>query len=106
MARLKLAAGVLLFQAAVNSYQSMKSPWVYLPFVALDLILALGVWKENRPAIKVALVYLGIDLFLAIFYLMAGVYLQGITAILDFLGVHNLIGYIMEQVREEGEEGS
>jgi len=104
MARLQLAVGVLLYQAAVNSYQSIKAPWVYLPFVALDLILALGVWRENRPAIKVALVYLGIDLFLAIFYLMAGVYLQGVTAILDFLAVHNLIGYIMEQARME-EEG-
>ncbi|ASJ01715.1 hypothetical protein A3K92_05030 [Thermococcus gorgonarius] len=101
---LKVTAIVLLIQAILNGISVFSSPFIYGPFVVLDLILAYGVYVENRNAVKVALIYLGLDLFLAIFYLIAGVILKGVVAFLDFLAIHDMVSYIEAVAREDAEE--
>ncbi|MDV3103564.1 hypothetical protein [Thermococcus waiotapuensis] len=103
---LKVTAVVLLIQAILNGISVSSGPLIYGPFAALDLVLAYGVYVENRNAVKVSLVYLGLDLFLAIFYLIAGVIPKGVVALLDFLAIHDMVSYIEAVAGEDaGETG-
>ncbi|EEB73163.1 hypothetical protein [Thermococcus sp. AM4] len=98
---LKVTTFVLVLQGFLGLYQGTKFPAVYLPFALLDFLLAWGTYTRRKTAIKVSLVYLAIDLFLAIFYLISGVLLKGIIALLDFLAIHDMVSYIEELYREE-----
>lgn len=97
---------VLVVQGILALYAAIKYPWVYLPFAVLDFALAYGTYAKKKAAVKVALVYLGIDLSLAIFYLMAGVLLKGVVAFLDFLAIHDMVSYIEAVAGEDTEETS
>lgn len=101
---LRVALLVLLLQALMNGLNVPEAPAIYGSFVLIDLALAYGLYVENRTAVKLALIYLGIDLFLAIAYLMAGVILKGVVAFLDFLAIHDIVGYIERVVEEESRE--
>ncbi len=98
---LKVTTLVLAIQGLLALYQGTKFPTVYLPFALFDFLLAWGVYVSNKTAIKVSLVYLTIDLFLAIFYLISGVLLKGIIVLLDFLAIHDMLSYIQDLYREE-----
>ncbi len=102
---LKVTVAVLLIQAAVNGMNFRTSPGIYGTFALFDVILALMVYRENRTAVKVALVYLTLDFFMATFYLIAGALLKGIIAFLDFLALHDMVSYVGRVMKEEkGEE--
>jgi hypothetical protein len=100
---LKVTTAVLLIQAIVNGVNFRASPWVYGTFALFDVLLALMVYRENRTAVKVALVYLALDFFIATFYLIAGALLKGIIAFLDFLALHDMVSYVGRVMKEEGE---
>ncbi len=101
---LKVTVAVLLIQAILLVYQySVHRYSTYPFFVAFDLILAYGVYRRSRIAVGVSLVYLGIDLFLAIMYLIAGVLLKGVIAFMDFLAIHDMVSYIGKAVKEKEE---
>ncbi len=102
---LNVAVTVLVVQALLLVYQYYAHRYVTYPFfVILDLGLAYGTWRRNRIVIGVSLVYLGIDLFLAIMYLIAGVLLKGVIAFIDFLAIHDIVSYIMSVSTAEPEE--
>jgi hypothetical protein len=101
---LKIAPIVLLLQALINGLNIREAPAIYGSFVLFDLVLAYGLYVENRTAVKLTLIYLGIDLFLAIAYLIAGVLLKGVVAFLDFLAIHDIVGYIERVVEKESRE--
>ncbi|ASJ03125.1 hypothetical protein A3L09_07595 [Thermococcus profundus] len=104
---LKVTAAVLAIQGLLALYTAQSYPRVYLPFAALDFLLAYLVYTKSNTAVKVALIYLGIDLFLAIFYLIAGVLLKGVVAFLDFLAIHDMVSYIeLTFGEEEASEGN
>lgn len=98
---LKVTMFVLSLQGLLALYQGTKFPAVYLPFALLDFLLAWGVYSRKNTAVKVSLVYLALDLFLAIFYLISGVLLKGVIALLDFLAIHDMVSYVEELYREE-----
>jgi hypothetical protein len=101
---LKVTMAVLLTQAIVNGMNFRTSPWIYGTFALFDVLLALAIYRRNRTAVKVALVYLGLDFFMATFYLIAGALLKGIIAFLDFLALHDMVSYIERVMKEEKEE--
>ncbi len=78
---------------------------VYLFFGLLNLVLAYGVGRENRRAIKVALVYIAINFFIALFYLISGNIYSAVDAAISFFIMHDLLSYIELVYREEQEEG-
>jgi hypothetical protein len=102
---LKVTTAVLLIQAVLNGMNFRLGPLIYGTFAAFDVLLAILVYRENRTAVKVALVYLALDFFIATFYLIAGALLKGVVALLDFLALHDTVSYIGQVVGEESEEG-
>ncbi|NJF24724.1 hypothetical protein [Thermococcus sp. Bubb.Bath] len=100
---LKVTVAVLLIQAIVNGMNLRLSPAIYGTFALFDVVLALMVYRENRTAVKVALVYLALDFFMATFYLIAGALLKGVIAFLDFLALHDMVSYVGRVMKEEGE---
>jgi len=105
---LNVAVAVLIAQALLLVYQYYAHRYSTYPiFIAIDIGLAYGTWRRNRIVIGISLVYLGIDLFLAIMYLIAGVLLKGVIAIIDFLAIHDIVSYIglVVREREESEDG-
>ncbi|WP_456422793.1 hypothetical protein [Thermococcus sp.] len=83
---------------------------VYLFFGLLNLILAYGVGRENRTAIKVALVYIAINFFIALFYLISGNLYSAVDVAISFLIMHDILSYIQvvyqEETAEEEEKGA
>jgi len=101
---LRVTVTVLVVQGILALYWVREFPFVYLTFGLLDFLLAWGVYIKNRTAVKVALVYLAVDLFLAIFYLISGVLLKAPIAVLDFLAIHDMVSYIEELYHEVEEQ--
>ena len=98
---LRVTVAVLLIQAAVNGMNFRASPEIYGTFALFDVILAIMVYRENRTAVKVTLVYLALDFFMATFYLIAGALLKGVIAFLDFLALHDMMRYIGRVMKDE-----
>jgi len=77
---------------------------VYLFFGLLNLILAYGVGRENRTAIKVALVYISINFFIALFYLISGNLYSAVDVAISFFTMHDILSYIQMIYKEETTE--
>lgn len=103
MKKLRLSIYLLFLQGFFLLYFAYQSGYytVYVLFALLNFILASGLSRENRTAVKASLIYKGIDLFLSVLYLMAGDVLSGISAAVDLLIVHDIIGYIQGIQAEE-----
>ena len=107
MKRLALATLLLSINGVLLLYYAYAwGSLVYLAFALLSLLLAYGVGRENRRAIKVALIYAGIEFFFALLFLIAGNVYSAVDAAITFLILHDIIGYIQDVYREEnGAEG-
>ncbi|WP_099211851.1 hypothetical protein [Thermococcus henrietii] len=90
--------GILLL-----GYAYYWSSVTYLFFGLLNLVLAYGVGRENRRAIKVALVYIAIEFFLALFYLISGDIYSAVDAAISFFIMHDILSYIELVYKEEKE---
>ncbi|WP_456396767.1 hypothetical protein [Thermococcus sp.] len=103
MKKLRLSIYLLFLQGFFLLYFAYQSGYyaVYVLFALLNFLLASGLSRENRTAVKASLIYKGIDLFLSVLYLMAGDVLSGISAAVDLLIVHDIIGYIQGIQAEE-----
>ncbi|MBP1910959.1 hypothetical protein [Thermococcus stetteri] len=77
---------------------------VYLAFSLFALALAYGTGKENRTAVKIALVFAGLEFLMALFYLMSGALLYAVDAAMSFFIIHDIMSYIGKVYREEKEE--
>ncbi|WP_457741914.1 hypothetical protein [Thermococcus sp.] len=77
---------------------------IYLFFGLLNLVLAYGVGKENRTAIKVALIYIAIEFFFALLYLISGDLYSAVDATISFFIMHDILSYIQWVYREEREQ--
>jgi predicted membrane protein len=107
MKRLSLATLLLFINGVMLLYYAYAwNSIVYLLFAFLSLILAYGVRRENRTAIKVALIYVGINFFLALLFLIAGNLFSAVDAAISFFVIHDILGYIQEVYREEESEGA
>lgn len=103
---MRLSVYLLFLQAFFLLYTFEKSAgglsYIYLGFGALNVLLGWGLLKGYKRAAKITLIYKGIDLFLAILMLIAGVLLQAINAGIDILIIHDLVGLFGKE-DEEGE---
>ncbi|WP_297501056.1 hypothetical protein [Thermococcus sp.] len=95
---LTLYGFLLLGQAYYSSSQ------VYLAFAIFTLILAYFVGRENRTAVKVALIYAGITLFVSILSLMYGKLGMAVDAVIGFFIIHDILSYIEMVYKEEKED--
>ncbi|BAA30906.1 hypothetical protein [Pyrococcus horikoshii] len=91
-----LLNGILLL-----AYYYINSSYVYLAFSIFSFMLALGIKNEIRLAIKITLVYSGIEFFLALLLLMAGNITSSIDAIISLLILHDIIGYAQRKYGKE-----
>ncbi|WP_297468300.1 hypothetical protein [Thermococcus sp.] len=100
----KLATYLLTINGIlILGYAYYWSSVVYLFFGLLNLILAYGVGVENRTAIKVALIYIAINLFIAIFYLISGNIYSAVDAAISFFIMHDILSYIEMVYKQEKE---
>ncbi|WP_048146538.1 hypothetical protein [Pyrococcus abyssi] len=100
MAMLRTATYLLFLNGFLLLAYGKNAP-VYLAFSVLSFILAFGVMKEVKFAIKVALVYSGVNFFFALLFLMAGNLSSSIDAAISLLIVHDILGYIQKKYGEE-----
>ncbi|WP_297420296.1 hypothetical protein [Thermococcus sp.] len=104
MKRLQLATYLLAIDGVLLLYYSYSwSSMVYLAFALFTLVLAYGVGRENRTAIKVALVYTGLEFFFGLLFLIAGNIYSAVDAAISFFIMHDILGYIQDVYREEKE---
>ncbi|AFL95862.1 hypothetical protein CL1_1665 [Thermococcus cleftensis] len=104
MKRLTLATLLLSINGVLLLYYAYAwGSFVYLSFALLSLSLAYGVGRENRTAIKVALIYAGISFFFALLFLIAGNLLSAVDTAINFFILHDILGYVQEVYREESE---
>ncbi len=102
MKRLGLATLLLSINGVLLLYYAYAwGSLVYLAFALFSLLLAYGVGQENRTAIKVALIYAGIEFFFGLLFLIAGNLYSAVDAAISFLILHNILGYIQAVYREE-----
>ncbi|WP_297508698.1 hypothetical protein [Thermococcus sp.] len=80
-----------------------SSSTVYLAFALFTLLLAYFVGRKNRTAVKVALIYAGITLFVSILSLMYGKLGMALDAVISFFIVHDILSYIEMVYKEEKE---
>jgi len=73
-------------------YYTSERSLIYLLFGVLNFVLAWAILKGEKRAVKITLVYKGLDLFFSILMLMSGVLSAGISALIDFVIIHDLIG--------------
>ncbi|MCD6372143.1 MAG: hypothetical protein J7L37_01125 [Thermococcus sp.] len=105
MKRLALATLLLSLNGIMLLYYAyaLSSP-VYLTFALLSLLLAYGVGRESRTAIKVALIYAAVEFFFALLFLMTGNVFSAVDAAVSFFIMHDIMGYIKEVAGEEETE--
>lgn len=96
---MKLAAYLLFLQALFLLYYSKESN-IYLAFGVLNFLLAWGLIRGNKGVMKITLIYKGLDLFFSVLMLMAGSLSSGISALIDFIIIHDLVGLFGQ--REDG----
>ncbi|AEC51309.1 hypothetical protein PNA2_0392 [Pyrococcus sp. NA2] len=77
-------------------YQSMGG-LSYLLFSILCFLLAFGVRNEVKIAIKIALIYSGLEFLLALLLLIAGNILSGVDAAISLLIAYDILGYIQKK---------
>ncbi|WP_297437134.1 hypothetical protein [Thermococcus sp.] len=107
MKRLSLATLLLFINGVMLLYYAYAwNSIIYLLFAFLSLILAYGVRRENRTAIKVALIYVGINFFLALLFLIAGNLFSAVDATISFFVIHDILGYIQAVYQEEENGGT
>jgi predicted membrane protein len=105
MRRLGLATSLLSINGILLLYYAYTwSSMVYLAFALFSLLLAYGVGQENKTAIKVAIIYAGIEFFFALLFLIAGNLYSAIDAAISFFILHDILGYIQQVYREEHPE--
>lgn len=102
---MRIAVYLLALQGFFSIYYFQKtSYYTYLVFGLLNFVLAIGLVKNSKRIAKAALLYKGLDLFLAILMLMTGVVLQGVNALLDIVIIHDMLGSEVFHGRE-GDNG-
>ncbi|ASJ07500.1 hypothetical protein [Thermococcus pacificus] len=102
MKRLGLATLLLSINGLLLLYYAYAwSSLVYLAFALFSLLLAYGVGRENRTAVKVALIYAGMAFFFGLLFLIAGNLYSAVDAAISFFIMHDILGYIQEVYREE-----
>ena len=90
---MKLAVYLLFLQAFFLLYYYVsENSLIYLAFGLLNFVLAWAILKGESRAVKITLVYKGLDLFFSILMLMSGVLSAGISGLIDFLIIHDLVG--------------
>ncbi|AFK23287.1 hypothetical protein [Pyrococcus sp. ST04] len=99
MKPLKLAGYLLALNAILLLIYSKRSN-LYLGFSVFSLLLAIGVMREVKIAIKVALIYAGIEFLFALLFLIVGNLLSAVDAGISLLIIHDIIGYIQEKYKE------
>lgn len=77
---------------------------VYLAFSLFALALAYGTGRKIKSAVKVALIFAGLEFLMALFYLMSGALLYAVDAAMSFFIIHDIMSYIGEAYREEKEK--
>ncbi|AHF80607.1 hypothetical protein [Thermococcus paralvinellae] len=98
---MKLAVYLLFLQAFFLLYYYVSERIVvYLLFGVLNFVLAWAILKGEKRAIKITLAYKGLDLFFSILMLMSGVLSAGISGLIDFLIIHDLVGLFGKNVNE------
>ncbi len=98
----KLATYLLAIDGVLLLYYTYAwSSTVYLSFAILTLLLAYGVGRENRTAIKVTLIYAGAEFFFGLLFLIAGNVYSAVDAAISFFILHDILGYIQDVYREE-----
>jgi len=75
-----------------------------LAFSLLNIFLAWGIFRGQKRAFKIAVIYKGLDFFFAILMLMAGSLPQALNAGIDLLVLHDLIGLFGQKEKEESKE--
>lgn len=98
---MKLAAYLLFLQAFFLLYYSRESN-IYLAFGVLNFLLAWGLIRGNKRVVKITLIYKGLDLFFSVLMLMAGSLSSGISALIDFVIIHDLVGLFGQKEEERG----
>ncbi|HDZ35715.1 MAG TPA: hypothetical protein ENH81_02220 [Thermococcus sp.] len=105
MKRLALATLLLSINGVMLLYYAYSwSSGIYLAFALMSLLLAYGVGRENRTAIKVALIYVAVEFFFALLFLIAGNVWSAVDAAVSFFVLHDILGYIQEVAGEEQEK--
>nr|WP_297464656.1 hypothetical protein [Thermococcus sp.] len=105
MKRLQLATYLLAIYGFLLLYYAYSwGSLVYLAFALLNLSLAYGVGRENRTAIKVALIYSALEFFFGLLFLIAGNLYSAVDAAISFFIMHDILGYIQEVYRKEKDE--
>ncbi len=90
---MKLTVYLLFLQAFFLLYYYVsENSLIYLTFGLLNFVLAWAIFKGESRAVKITLVYKGLDLFFSILMLMSGVLSAGISGLIDFLIIHDLVG--------------
>jgi membrane-bound ClpP family serine protease len=107
MKRLGLATLLLSINGFLLLYYAYTwGSLIYLAFALFSLVLAYGVGQENSTAIKIALIYAGIEFFFALLFLIAGNVYSAVDAVISFFILHDILGYIQEVCREEKAAGT
>lgn len=90
---MKLTVYLLFLQAFFLLYYYVsENSLIYLTFGLLNFVLAWAIFKGESRAVKITLAYKGLDLFFSILMLMSGVLSAGISGLIDFLIIHDLVG--------------
>jgi len=99
---LNVAMGLMLFNALILTYNSFHYRyWSYYTFGVLSYALTYGLYKKNRTAVKITILYSGADLFLSLLLLISGLVQYGLNSLVDFLILHDSVSYAVETVRKE-----
>ncbi|AAL81960.1 hypothetical protein PFDSM3638_09235 [Pyrococcus furiosus DSM 3638] len=94
MKPLKLATYLLILNSFLLLLYSYS---IYYAFAIFSFVLAIGVMKRIRLAIKLALIYAGIELFFSLLFLMAGNIASAVDATISLLILHDIISYVQEK---------
>ncbi|MBO8175567.1 MAG: hypothetical protein H0Z18_09945 [Thermococcus sp.] len=98
---MKLAVYLLFLQAFFLFYFYVNErALIYLLFGVLNFVLAWAILKGEKRAVKITLVYKGLDLFFSILMLMSGILSAGVSGLIDFLIIHDLVGLFGKNVNE------
>ncbi|AMQ18314.1 hypothetical protein [Thermococcus peptonophilus] len=79
---------------------------VYLAFSLFALTLAYGTGRKTKIAVKVTLIFAGLEFLMALFYLISGALVYAVDAAMSFFIIHDIMSYIGEVYKEEKEKAS
>lgn len=104
---MRVAVYLLFLQSFFLLYYSAgtfgSERYMLLIFGLLNFLLAWGIVKGERRAVKITIAYKGVDFFFAVLMLMAGAVFQSLNAAIDLAILHDLIGLFgkKEELTEE-----